>query len=76
MFCALQQVLHVFLPLFYVWRVWDSLVLFAAMSHSLLVGGLMWSDHRVRNGDMGGVLGKGANSACQERFERGVYNLK
>ena len=64
-----------FTPL-YVWRVWDGLVQFAAMLHSLLVGGLMWSDHRIRNGDLGGVLGKGQNSACQERFEHGVYNLK
>ena len=51
-----------FTPL-YVWRVWGGLVLFAAMSHSLLVGGFVWSGHRVQNGDLGGVLGKGPNSA-------------
>jgi hypothetical protein len=38
------------------------LVLFAEMSHSLLVGGLVWSDHQVQNGDLEGVLGKGLNS--------------
>ena len=38
------------------------LVLFAAMSHSLLVGGLVWSGHQVQNGDLEGVLGKGLNS--------------
>jgi hypothetical protein len=75
-FRALQQVLHVILPLFTFGDVWGGLVLFAAMSHSLLVGGFVWSGHRVQNGDLGGVLGKGLNSACQERFERGVYNLK
>jgi hypothetical protein len=74
--CALQQVFTCHFTPLYVWRVWGDLVLFAAMSHSLLVCGLAWNDHPGSKWGLGRRVGKGLNSAYQERFERGVYNTK
>jgi hypothetical protein len=71
-----SRFLHVILPLFTVdgfGAAWSYLL--QCHIHVWFCG-LAWIGHQVQNGDVGGVLGKGLNSACRERFERGVYSLK